>query len=566
MNEVVYLILREARRPALLLLGAYTIAMFGMIFIPGLDKNGEPMRLSIMQAFYWVSYTATTIGYGELPMAYSEWQRLWVTLSIYYTVPAWFYAIGKIIALLQDATFQQALRESRFTADVAKLNEKFCIICGFGESGSRLVHQLRDEGFQCVVIEKDPVLVRRMSLDPLLDRVLALVGDAEDVQTLERAGVRSPYCRAVVAITSDEKVNLKVALTAKLLSSHHHQFKILCRTTSRAGSATAKALGGNVMVMNTNRIFTERLIMALRRPSLVEVLVRFHGMAGQLSEVPPKPPLGRWIICGNGSLGRTLKRFLDFEGVDYVLVDPELDNTSTTVRGMGIEAVTLRQARIDRAQAIVAAQVSDTDNLSIAMTAKSIDPSLFVVGKQNRSANRHLFAVAGFDRVMEEDELIVSRAFPYIARPLLERFLTLVAHQNEAWGKKLLQQLKALCGEQNPYHSMIRIEQNYAPAVLQELDSGRLLRLQTLWTHPHKPESIHDALPLLLLRNGQETLLPSPALALQKGDKILLAYGQSALARRLKLTMFDESQLYYAIHGKEPIRSSLLSYWKKRFD
>ncbi|MDO4435638.1 MAG: NAD-binding protein [Cardiobacteriaceae bacterium] len=566
MNEVIYLILREARRPALLLLGAYTIAILGMVSLPGLDEQGEPMRLSFAQAFYWVSYTATTIGYGELPQAYSEWQRLWVTFSIYYTVPAWFYAIGKIVALLQDTTFQQALREGRFTADVEKLKEKFCIICGFGESGQRLVHQLRNEGFQCVVIEKDASRVRKMSLDPLLDRVLALEADAEDVQTLERAGVRSPYCRAVVAITSDEKVNLKVALTANLLSSSHHQFKILCRTSTRAGSATAKALGNHVMVINTNRIFTERLIMALRRPSLADVLMRFHGQRGEVVEVPPKPPLGRWIICGNDSLGRTLKRFLDYEGVDHIVVDPRLENTSTTVQGMGTEAVTLRQARIDRAQAIVAAQSSDTDNLSIAMMAKNMDPSLFVVGKQNRSANRQLFAVAGFDRVMEEDELIVSQAFPYIARPLLWRFLTLVAHQDEGWGKRLLASLNVLCPDRNPYHALIRIEDNYAPAVLAELHSGRLLRMQTLWTHPHQPESVHDVLPLLLLRNGQETLLPSPATVLQKGDKILIAYGQSALDRRLRYTLFDESQLYYAIHGKEMIRSALLSYLKKRFD
>ena len=120
MNEVVYLIMRQMRRPALILLGTYSLAMLGISLIPAINSEGELTYLSLFQAFYWVSYTATTIGFGELPQAFSEWQRMWVVLSIYYTVPAWFYAIGKVIALLQDPTFQHALSESRFARQVEK--------------------------------------------------------------------------------------------------------------------------------------------------------------------------------------------------------------------------------------------------------------------------------------------------------------------------------------------------------------------------------------------------------------------------------------------------------------
>ena len=43
-------------------------------------------------------------------------------------------------------------------------------------------------------------------------------------------------------------------------------------------------------------------------------------------------------------------------------------------------------------------------------------PSLFVVGKQNHSSDQRLFAVAGFDRVMAEADLIVSEIYPRIAK------------------------------------------------------------------------------------------------------------------------------------------------------
>ena len=88
MNEVVYLIMRQMRRPALILLGTYSLAMLGISLIPAINSEGELTYLSLFQAFYWVSYTATTIGFGELPQAFSEWQRMWVVLSIYCSVPA----------------------------------------------------------------------------------------------------------------------------------------------------------------------------------------------------------------------------------------------------------------------------------------------------------------------------------------------------------------------------------------------------------------------------------------------------------------------------------------------
>ena len=307
MNEVVYLILRQMRRPALILLVAYSVAMLGISLIPTINSEGEPSYLTLFQAFYWVSYTATTIGYGEMPQPFSEWQRMWVALSIYYTVPAWFYAIGKVIALLQDPTFQHALSESRFARQVAKQRHKFCIVCGFGEAGQRLVHLLLNAGYQCIVIDKDPVRISRMALDPVMHSVLAINGDAFSVELLLKAGVQSPHCRAVIAITDSEAVNIKVALAARLLTTDQTRFQIICRTYTRAGSANAKSFDTDA-VINTNQIFALRLITALRRPAIAELVTRLQGRPGERHESPPQPPGGHWIICGNDALGKTLKR------------------------------------------------------------------------------------------------------------------------------------------------------------------------------------------------------------------------------------------------------------------
>lgn len=569
MNDIVALVIRQLRRPVLVLITAYAVATFGMTLIPVIGEHGEMSYLSVFESFYWVSITATTIGFGEVPVAYSEWQRVWVAFSIYYTVPSWLYAIGKIIALLQDSTFQLALSEHRFARQVGKLKQKFVIICGFGEAGKRLVYQLSEEGYRCVVIDNDAARVNKMVLDPVLYRVLAIEGDAADVDVLLKAGIRSPFCRAVLAITDSESVNIKVALGARLLSSDHSKFKIICRTFTRLGSANAKSFDTDV-VINTNQVFTERFTTALRRPAIAEIIERFYAVPGEVFVPQPQPPAGRWIICGYDALGKTLERFLNYEGVDTVIVnDKDLSahqDNPDFVAGVGTEAVTLREANVDRAQAIVAARNSDPENLSIVMTAKSMHPSLFVIGKQNRSPNKILFEMAGFDRVMEEADLITSEAFPQIARPMLSRLITLVRHQDEQWGKRFLTTLNTFCGETIPKQFVLRITPEHAPAVTAHLQLGHILRLQSLWMLANAPETLNDVIPLLLLRDGVEQLQPKAATNIQVGDKILLLYNNPLVAQRIRRAISDEGELYYALHGREMARSYIMSYLAKKFD
>lgn len=88
--------------------------------------------------FTVITFTATTTGFGEVPFAYSQAQRLWMTFSIYLTVIPWIYAVGKIISLLQDAGLRQAITVERFTNTVRKLQEPFYILCSYGESASVL--------------------------------------------------------------------------------------------------------------------------------------------------------------------------------------------------------------------------------------------------------------------------------------------------------------------------------------------------------------------------------------------------------------------------------------------
>src|SRR4030067_2412564 len=114
-NRVVFLILRRMRLPLLVLIGVYAISVLGLVLLPGIDAEGRPYRLDFFHAFYIVTYTITTIGYGELPYSFSVAQRLWMVFSIYLGVIGWVYALGALIALAREPAFRQVLGAGAFT-------------------------------------------------------------------------------------------------------------------------------------------------------------------------------------------------------------------------------------------------------------------------------------------------------------------------------------------------------------------------------------------------------------------------------------------------------------------
>ena len=61
MNEVLFVILRRLRRPLIVLIIAYAVSVWGLVLIPGVDENGNAVRIGFFHALYFISYTATTI-------------------------------------------------------------------------------------------------------------------------------------------------------------------------------------------------------------------------------------------------------------------------------------------------------------------------------------------------------------------------------------------------------------------------------------------------------------------------------------------------------------------------
>lgn len=556
-SPVVYMVLKRLRAPLILLILAWTIAILGLTIIPGVEVDGVKRHLTIFEAFYFVSYMATTIGFGEPHFGFTDGQRLWIAFSIYLTVISWLVAIGKIIALLQDPALKRVWMRQKFIKQINSITEKFYIICGYGETGELLLHNLTEKGYQCVVIDNDEERVNLLDLDSSVYRVPFLYGDASDVESLKLAGLERDNCRAVIAMTSNDQINVKIAVAAKLLRS---AVKVICRVHSKEAQMNAKSFDTDY-VINPDRLYAESISLAFRKPSIQQLIASLMRRSGNDYTQQLSLPKGHWVVCGNTQYSQEMRRFLDYEGMDFTLVDDDPNLTQAHIKGKGTEAVTLRSAEVEQSVGIIAGTGDDTNNFSIIITARQLKHDLYLMAKQNQDNNRHIFQNADIDLVMESARQLVWQIVPLITQPYLAQFLRLARHQNEDWGKALMQQLAEMF-EKVPTTYILRINERKAPTVCDYLASGNILRLQELYRNGSDTDTKKAVLPLMLIRDGKEELLPKASIPLKSGDVYLLA-SSPALRGQINHTVYNEQDFYYRIHGEEKPMSIVIEMLKR---
>jgi len=240
MQNVIYLLLRRMRLPLIVVILAYAVSILGLVLIPGVDDQGNPWRMDFFHAFYFVSFTGSTIGYGEIPYTFTDAQRFWTMIAMYTTVIAWLYAIGALFTLFQDAGFRQVLRYTLFTRQVRGIKENFYLVCGLGDAGELLVRELARRHIRCVVIEKKEARLLALALEDLPVHVPGLCADAVDSSTLVSSGLRHRHCAGVIALTGDDHINLTIAITSKLLAP---DLQVICRSETHDSESNMASFG-----------------------------------------------------------------------------------------------------------------------------------------------------------------------------------------------------------------------------------------------------------------------------------------------------------------------------------
>ncbi|QEP44981.1 potassium transporter TrkA [Ectothiorhodospiraceae bacterium BW-2] len=591
-DKTIYLVMRRLRKPIILLIVVYAISILGLVLIPGQTDGGEPYHISFFEAFYIISYTSTTIGFGEIPYPFTQHQRLWVLLCLYASVITWLYAIGKILNLIQDDSFREAVAENGFKRAVRRLNRPFYIVCGFGDTGQLLVKFLDQRGIQAVVVDKNIATISSLELMPYGSYTPGLLADARRIKALEWAGLHNSLCSGVVAITDEDSVNLKIAITVKLVRPN---LKVICRAESEDAQKNMASFHTDY-ILNPFERFAERFALAIHSPE-GHMLYEWLTELGHCAMVRPhKPPRGRWILCGYGRFGKAIQRQLLKEGIEVTVVEADPIRTrceSFAIAGRGTEADTLQQAGVESAVGVIAGTDDDTNNLSIIMTAQELNRTLFMVARQNRHDNLPIFNKVNPELMMQRSEIIARDIFTHLINPPMDIFLRQFQQRSREQINLLLSRLSAVMEllsvedrheiEREPWSLIeesregqknvelyqltenwsVLIDEHHAPAVVEHLEQGRTIALHQLLRDPHDREK---RLPIVALmvqtRGGERIFVPEGEYEVAYRDKILF-FSRLGFRYRQQWLLCDGYLLYHVLTGKYAPASALLRWYQR---
>jgi voltage-gated potassium channel len=156
----------------------------------------------------------------------------------------------------------------------------------------------------------------------------------------------------------------------------------------------------------------------------LENLVQRRRMKTQLSRLSE-----HYILCGYGRVGTEVTRALGREGVNFVVVDNDTvaiaqahEEGFLYVQGNATENETLRLAGIADASGLMVVTGSDSDNVFVTLSARSLNPKVHIVARSADPATSDKLRIAGADRVVSPYAIGGRRIALSAIRPLAVDF------------------------------------------------------------------------------------------------------------------------------------------------
>ena len=173
-------------------------------------------------------------------------------------------------------------------------------------------------------------------------------------------------------------------------------------------------------------LFTETMVEARFRSILGRG--RLEKMLKKLND--------HYIICGCGRIGYLICKELTAEKIDFVVVDnnPETiqkieEEGFIYYKGDASQDKTLIAAGIKRAKGIVCALPTDPENLYVILTAKELNPNIYILSRSEEMESEHRLLRAGADRVMSPYTLGGMRMAMAITKPAMLDFIEITTRR-----------------------------------------------------------------------------------------------------------------------------------------
>jgi len=560
MNEqIIWIVLKRLRTPFLVIIVTFAISILGLVLIPGVDDQGHPYHMTFFDAFYFVTYMASTIGFGEAPYAFSYPQRMWVSFTIYFTVIGWFYGIGAIVALIQDEGLRRALNLNIFRNQVQNLHEPFYIILGYNAITKTIINKINGVDYRVVVLDKSPQKIEELVLENFYPHVPASVGDGTNQQMLKMSGIHQKNCKGVISLFENDMVNANIATVCMLLNK---KIDIIIKATSPEQVAHFKNMGLE-HVQNPFDIISKRIYFGITSPHIWLLEMWMYGHILKLKG-RDRFPSGKYIIYGSGRMGQAIAKGLERANVEYILKDfnskKYIKQKESTIFGDAEDMQKLIDLGVKESACIIAATQDDILNLTILNSAKQLNPNIFTMARENSLDDLNIFKAAKVNKIYVVEQILADATYNFIARPLVDKFIREARKQTEEWAEIIVNVLNNVTG-MNPKYFETQLNSENAYALSLELENGESVTLANLRRSRENRDELLPMVFLLLKRGDEIFLMPDSQMDLQLDDELLIVADED-LYEDFQYIVNNIYELNYVLGKDEMHNLSISNIWK----
>jgi voltage-gated potassium channel len=145
-----------------------------------------------------------------------------------------------------------------------------------------------------------------------------------------------------------------------------------------------------------------------------------------------------YLVCGYGRVGHQVAADFNAAKVPYVVIDSKPETVSE-LEPKGIPHLiadatsdsVLEEAGISKAKGLVACSDSDVTNVYVTLSARALNPVLYIVARAGRRETENKLKMAGADHVISPYLISGRRMAAMVTRPVTSDFLDMVAHGGE---------------------------------------------------------------------------------------------------------------------------------------
>lgn len=139
------------------------------------------------------------------------------------------------------------------------------------------------------------------------------------------------------------------------------------------------------------------------------------------------------IVVGYGRNGRKACEELENSGVNFVIIESDksrIENmpeahSLVTIEGDATHDNVMKEARIEEASAIISTLPKDANNVFISLTARELNPDIFIIARASEEFSESKLRRAGADKVVMPDALGGIHMAHLITKPYVNEFIEL---------------------------------------------------------------------------------------------------------------------------------------------